>query len=79
MKVTSKGKVTIPLEIRERLGFYENTEVDFVVEGNAVRLVKARQPRGPSRGQRVVEGLRGKAQLGLTTDEIMAMTRGEDE
>ena len=38
MRITSKGQVTIPVEIRERLGLLPNSEVDFEVEGNAVRI-----------------------------------------
>ena len=74
MKVTTKGQVTIPLEIRERLSIHPGTDVEFAVEGNVVRLVPAR--RGQVRGKRVVERLRGRATVRMTTDEIMALTRG---
>jgi AbrB family looped-hinge helix DNA binding protein len=76
MRVTSKGQVTIPIEIRERLGLLPNSEVEFVVEGNAVRIRKARGRRTRGRGRSIVEHLRGKATGSLTTDQIMAMTRG---
>jgi AbrB family looped-hinge helix DNA binding protein len=76
MRVTSKGQVTIPVEIRERLGLLPNSEVEFVVEGNAVRIRKARGRRARGRGRSIVEHLRGKATGSLTTDQIMAMTRG---
>jgi AbrB family looped-hinge helix DNA binding protein len=73
MRITSKGQVTIPQEIREKLGLLPNTEVDFVVEGRAVRIVKART--GQSRGKNVVGRLRGRATIAMTTDEILALTR----
>jgi AbrB family looped-hinge helix DNA binding protein len=76
MRVTSKGQVTIPVEIRERLGLLPNSEVEFEVEGNAVRIRKARGRRARGRGRSVVEHLRGKATSGMSTDEIMALTRG---
>lgn len=76
MRVTSKGQVTIPVEIRERLGLLPNTEVEFEVEGHAVRIRKARGRRKSDRRRSVVEQLRGKAPTGMTTDEIMALTRG---
>ena len=38
MRVTSKGQVTIPIEVREKLGIFPNTEVEFEVRGNAARL-----------------------------------------
>lgn len=74
VKVTTKGQVTIPLEIRERLSIHPGTDVEFSVEGNVVKLVPAR--RGQVRGKRIVERLRGRATVRMTTDEIMALTRG---
>jgi len=50
MRVTSKGQVTIPQEIRERFGFLPESEVEFRVEGNTVRLVKARAKPGAIAG-----------------------------
>jgi AbrB family looped-hinge helix DNA binding protein len=74
MRLTSKGQVTIPQEIRERLGLLPYTEVEFEIEGDAVRVRKARRSR--ARGREIVAHLRGRATSGLTTDEIMALTRG---
>ncbi len=77
MRITSKGQVTIPIDIREKAGLMPNTEVDFEYDGQVVRLVpsKARADRG--RGARVVARLRGKGDVTMTTDEIMALTRGD--
>lgn len=74
MKITSKGQVTIPQEIRERFGLLPDTEVDFVVKGNTVQIVKSKNPG--ERGHRLVRQLRGRATSRLTTDEIMKHTRG---
>jgi len=74
MKVTTKGQVTIPLEIRERLSIHPGTDVEFAVEGNVVKLVRAKGSN--VRGKRVVERLRGRATVRMTTEEIMALTRG---
>lgn len=73
MRVTSKGQVTIPQEIREKLGLLPATEVEFVVEGNTVRL--QRVTGTASRGARIVARLRGTASVRMTTDEIMQLTR----
>lgn len=73
MKITTKGQVTIPAEIRERLGLLPNTEVEFTLAGNGVVLTKAR--RGTRRGQRVVAHLRGRGTVQMSTDEILALTR----
>ncbi len=77
MRITSKGQVTIPQDVREKLGLLPHTEVEFVVEGRSVRIVKARAPSRESRGAAAVRRLRGRATVSLTTDEIMALTRGE--
>lgn len=74
MRVTSKGQVTIPIQIREQLGLLPNTEVAFQVDGDAVRIVRTRTRQG--RGRSIVANLRGRGTTGLTTDEIMALTRG---
>jgi AbrB family looped-hinge helix DNA binding protein len=76
MKITSKGQVTIPQEVRERHGLLPGTEVEFVDDGKQVRLVKARSDR--RRGEALVNRMRGRAGTRLTTDEIMALTRGDE-
>ncbi|HEX8724219.1 MAG TPA: AbrB/MazE/SpoVT family DNA-binding domain-containing protein [Gemmatimonadaceae bacterium] len=75
MKITTKGQVTIPVEVRERLGLLPNTEVEFVVQGTHAVLRKQR--RSKRRGARVVAHLRGRGTVPMTTDEILALTRGE--
>ncbi len=77
MRITSKGQVTIPQEIRERAGLLPNTEVEFVFEKDGVRIVKARISRRPTRGAMTVEALRRAGGISMSTDEIMALTRGD--
>jgi AbrB family looped-hinge helix DNA binding protein len=74
MKITSKGQVTIPQEVRERLGLLPQTEVIFEVTDDGVILKKARGQR--PRGTAVVEHIRGRGDVQLSTDEILAHTRG---
>ena len=73
MKITSKGQVTIPQEIRERCGLLPGTKVKFALEGNTVRVVKEEGPQ--ERGRNLVAHLRGRATVRMTTDEILALTR----
>ena len=76
MRVTSRGQVTIPQDIRERYGFLPHTEVEFVEEAGAVVLHKG---KGSNRQAREwLRRSRGTADAGMTSDEIMALTRGED-
>jgi AbrB family looped-hinge helix DNA binding protein len=79
MRITSKGQVTIPVAIREKAGLLPHTEVDFEIDGDAVRIVRAKSPKGESRGERVVRLLRGSGSVRMTTDEILALMRGEPE
>jgi len=74
MRITSKGQVTIPVDIRTRFGFLPDTEVEFVVDDDTVKIVRVAQV-GNTRGDRVVRRLRGRAVSHLTTDEILALTR----
>jgi antitoxin PrlF len=72
--VTSKGQVTIPKQVRDLLGIGPGSVVDFERgEDGRVVLVKVEKKARPNRFAR----LRGHAGKGLSTDEIMAMTRGE--
>lgn len=75
MKITTKGRVTIPQFIREELGLLPHTEVEFEIQDGAVLLKKAQGSR--RRGRALIEHMRGRANAGLNTDEIMALTRGE--
>jgi len=77
MRITSKGQVTIPIEIREQFGFLPHTEVEFVVEGDQVVVCKA-ESKGESLGDQLIRLMRGAGDGDLTTDEIMTLTRGED-
>ena len=72
--VTAKGQVTIPKPVRDLLGIGPGSRVDFQQAPNgSVVLVRADGKRPPSRFGR----LRGHAGEGLSTDAIMALTRGE--
>jgi AbrB family looped-hinge helix DNA binding protein len=79
MRITARGQVTIPARIRHDAGLLPNTEVEFIPAGRGeVRLVKAtKKTSRKSRGELLVEHMRGKGNRKMTTDEIMALTRGE--
>lgn len=77
MRITSKGQVTIPADIRERAGLLPHTEVTFEFDGKTVRLVPAKARRKDARGARVVAHLRGRGDVAMSTEAIMALTRGD--
>ena len=74
MRVTEKGQVTIPKELRDALGIGAGTEVEFVRDGDVIVVRKIRE--GNTRGVQIAERLRGRGDVNMTTDEIMALTRG---
>jgi len=74
MRITSKGQVTIPIEIREKMGFLPDTEVRFKITGNTVFLERVES--SSRRSLRLINQMRRKATVKMTTDEILALTRG---
>ena len=73
--VTSKGQVTIPKSVRDLLGIVPGSEVEFHRgKDGSVVLTRVDAPSPKSRFAR----LRGHAGKGLSTDEIMALTRGDE-
>ena len=54
-----------------------HTEVRFEVEGNAVRILWGKSSPG-GRGKKLLERMRGRATSGMSTEETMALTRGEN-
>jgi antitoxin PrlF len=74
MKVTEKGQVTIPKELRDALGIGAGSEVGFERRDDTIVVRKIRSADG--RGRQLAERLRGRGDVGMTTDEIMSLTRG---
>ncbi len=76
MRVTSKGQVTIPIEIGQQLDIGPETELEFEVVGNVVQLRKS--SGNEARGARVLARLLATPYAGPSTEELMALTRGEE-
>lgn len=72
-RLTSKGQVTIPIEVREQLGLTAGTLVEIDVRGDTAVIRK--RTEGQDRGRRLVAGLRGRGDVEMSTDQIMALTR----
>ncbi len=76
MKITSRGQVTTPWDIRKKAGLFPNTEVKFDYVRGRVTLTAV--PDTKSRGRRIVDALRGSAgrvPKDMTTDALMKLTR----
>ena len=72
MRVSEKGQVTIPIELREAVGLRPGTTVEFERRGSELVL---RKGAGSSRGERLVERLRGRSRSGLSTEQLLQLTR----
>jgi antitoxin PrlF len=70
MRVTSKGQVTIPQEVRRALGIHAGSDVEFQIEANGARLVVDQEGTA-----RETARMRGAGSGALSTDEILALTR----
>jgi AbrB family looped-hinge helix DNA binding protein len=77
MRITSKGQVTIPVDIREQAGLLPHTDVEFEFDGTHVRIVPVASRGKDGRGARLVAHLRGRGDIAMSTDAIMALTRGD--
>ena len=74
MRVTTKGQVTIPLKIRQKLKIKPASEVNFIIsQDGRVYIEKAKSDSTRERFSK----LRGVATIKMTTEEIMALTRSE--
>lgn len=74
MRITSKGQVTIPQEIRERTGMLPSTEVEFKITNAGILIKKVEGKK--SFGIQLINRMRGRSNVKMTTDEIMDLTRG---
>ena len=70
VRVGEKGQVTIPVAYRRLLGLQPGTEVDFDLRDNELVL-----RRYGGRGAELVERLRGTSKSGMTTEQLLALTR----
>jgi AbrB family looped-hinge helix DNA binding protein len=70
MRVTQKGQVTIPLQVRQVLGIHPGSNVDFQLDEHGARLLIDRNHAAEEIGR-----IRGAGQGEMTTEEILALTR----
>jgi AbrB family looped-hinge helix DNA binding protein len=81
MRITDKGQITIPGAIRRRRGLLPGTDVDIVDDDEGVHIRPRKNGHRPTRREdevaEALDRLRGSATIKMTTEEIMALTRGE--
>jgi AbrB family looped-hinge helix DNA binding protein len=77
MRLTSKGQVTIPQNIRELAGLKPYDEVEFEYRNKQIVVKPVKRTTTPA--EEAIALLRGSAtsKLDLSADEWLEMTRGE--
>jgi AbrB family looped-hinge helix DNA binding protein len=77
MRITSKGQVTIPVEIREKAGLLPHTDVEFHYDGDVVTVTRKAADE-TSRGRQLISHMtRFRPKLTMSTEQVMTLTRGE--
>src|SRR6266481_6374843 len=72
MRITSKGQVTIPAEIRAQAGLLPHTEVVFEFDGKAVGIVRAKGRNNDIHAAPLLADLRRRGDLAMITVAIMS-------
>lgn len=81
MRVTSKGQVTIPRDLRDLAGIAPNSEVIFALEDGKIVIMPKDNPREQADRERLasflaaLDRLEGTGDQALAADEVMALTR----
>jgi AbrB family looped-hinge helix DNA binding protein len=82
MRITSKGQVTVPKHIRDRLGIAPGDDIGFREEGQAVIVEKVEEPKKVNAGLELAKHLLGKGPMLrqgrplITAEELNLLTRG---
>ncbi len=71
MRVTTKGQVTIPRNVREKLGIVPHANIDFIEDEGKFYIVKTTKEKHTNRFKK----FRGIATSKMSTDEILKLTR----
>jgi AbrB family looped-hinge helix DNA binding protein len=77
MRITSKGQVTIPQAIREKLGLHPDTEVEFAIERGAAVIRKRKGT--PDIGELTVRRLKQGPKMTMSSKQLLALLRDEPD
>lgn len=70
MRISERGQVTIPQALREQFGLEVNTEVEFVADGNGLRLVAS-----PASRVAEIKALYGAKSFSGSTNQLLSLLR----
>jgi len=69
-RISSKGQITVPVEVRDELGLAVGTEIEFVVRDGEAVLRKGGGATHP------VDRVYGRLKLGKPVDKLLDAMRG---
>ena len=75
-RIAGKGRVTIPADIREAAHAGAGMALEWSHDAPGQRIIAAKAVARPRRLRSRAAALRGTAGNRMSTDEIMALTRG---
>lgn len=84
MRVTSKGQVTIPRDLRELAGIEPSSEVIFAIENGRITIAPKKSETESRERQRLdvflkaLERIEGTGDQSLRAADVMAATRETD-
>ena len=78
VRLSETGQVTLPLPALAVAQMEPGIELEVIVEGEDIRLVKPRRRRTREEIAAAIERVAGSATGPYTTDELLALTRGDD-
>jgi bifunctional DNA-binding transcriptional regulator/antitoxin component of YhaV-PrlF toxin-antitoxin module len=77
MRISAKGRVTIPAHIRKLAGLVPHTDIEVLFDGTSVQIVRTAETNRFGRGAQIVAHLKGRGDVPMSTDEIIALMRGD--
>jgi antitoxin component of MazEF toxin-antitoxin module len=77
VRISPNGEVTIPAHVREQAGLLPDTEVRFHFDGECIRILPVTPPARALYGDELIRSLSGRATTRLSSDQILALMRGE--
>jgi AbrB family looped-hinge helix DNA binding protein len=78
-RITSKGQITIPAAIRAAAHIKPGTELEWAYDPVGERIVATRFSRRKRDKPTRFDALIGSATVKMSTEEILALTRGDPE
>lgn len=78
MKINARGQISIPSELRKKLGLKPGMEIEMEIVAQGLLIHKKNQQDQQDKVRSLIERMSGQGDIDLSTNQILQMTRGED-